>query len=92
MKEHSFIGGIIGTLTSATGTVLQTSEVLQVVSLIITILGGLLTLVMGIWTWWHKAKEDGKITQEEIDEGAKILQEGIKHIEENVNDNKGGKK
>ena len=91
MNNKAFIGGIVGTLTSATGTALQTSEVLQIISLVITILGGLLTLGMGIWTWWNKAKADGKITPEEIEEGTKIIQNGIDSINNAVDNTKGDK-
>ena len=48
---------------------------------------------MALMSWYKNAKKDGKITQEEIDEGAKILQEGLTQIQNQVDDkNKGGKK
>lgn len=72
MKNNlgELIGGLVGTSTSAVGTALQTNDVLQTISLIITILGGIVSLiVIPILTWYKNAKKDGKITQEEIDEG-----------------------
>lgn len=91
MKNNlgELIGGLVGTSTSAVGTALQTNEVLQTISLIITILGGIVSLiVIPILTWYKNAKKDGKITKEEIDEGLNTLQEGVKGVKEIVDKNK----
>lgn len=90
MKNPSeLILGVIGTSTSAVGTALQTSEVLQIISLCITILGGIISLiVLPILNWYKNAKKDGKITQEEIDEGVKTLQEGLDGVKNLVDKDK----
>ena len=80
------VGGIGGTLLSATGTAMQTSEVLQIISLVITIIGGLLTIVMAIINWWKKAKADGKITSDEIQEGVQIIQDGLENLKDKKED------
>ena len=88
-NPHEILLGIIGTSTSAVGTVLQTSEILQIVSLIITILGGIISLiVLPLLNWYKNAKKDGKITTEEIDEGVKTLQEGLDGVKHIVDENK----
>lgn len=88
-KFKEFIGGIFGTALSATGTATQTNETLQTISLIITIVGGLITLIIiPLYTWYKNAKKDGKITKEEIDDGLDTLQEGIKGIKDIVDDTK----
>ena len=80
MKSEIIIGSI-GTSLSVIGTASQTNEVLQTISMIITILGGLITfVVLPILNWYNKAKQDGKITKEEIEEGIKIVEDGIKNI------------
>ena len=53
----------MGTLTGGVFTAVQTSEVFQIVSLIITCLAGLFTIVYTIWKWYRRAKADGKITE-----------------------------
>lgn len=89
MNKFEFIGGITGTAASAVGTSLQTSEVLQIISLIITILGGTLTLiVIPIYNWYKNAKKDGKIDKEEIDEAVHIIQNGTDSIKEVIDSNK----
>ena len=67
MKSNDFlcwIGSIFGTI----GTAVQTDEVFRYISLALTILSTLVALIYTIWKWWRKAKQDGKITEEEVDE------------------------
>lgn len=90
--KQSWIGGIIGTSVSATGTALQTNEVLQTISLIITILGGLITIVFALLGWYQKAKADGKITKDEIEEAVDIIKEGTEDIKDALDDKKKGDK
>jgi len=81
--------GIIGTSTSAVGTALQPSEVLQIISLCITILGGIISLILiPLLNWYKSAKKDGKITTDEINEGVKTLQEGLDGVKNIVDENK----
>lgn len=61
--------------------------ILLVVNISILVARGIFKLV----SWYKGAKEDGKITKEEIDEGIKIIDETKTEIEENV-DKKGKKK
>ena len=87
--NKEFLGGILGTALSATGTATQTNETLQTISLIITIVGGILTLiVIPLVTWYKNAKKDGKITKEEISEGIDTLQQGIDDVKTLVDKDK----
>ena len=90
--KQSWIGGIIGTSVSATGTALQTNEVLQTISLIITILGGVITIVFALLGWYQKAKADGKIDKDEIKEAVDIIKEGTEDIKDALDDKKKGDK
>ena len=76
------VGGMCGTALSAVGTGLQTSEVLQIISLVLTIIGSLITITMAIINGWKKAKADGKITSDEIQEGVKIVQDGLEELKD----------
>lgn len=88
------IGGALGTSVSATGTAMQTNEILQMVSLIITIIGAIISMIiLPILTWYRSAKRDGKITIDEIQEGAETLKEGLEGVKQTLDDkNKGDKK
>ena len=87
MNAKEFTGGIIGTSLSALGTALQVNELLQTISLIITIVGGIVSLiVVPLLTWYKNAKKDGKIEPKEIKEAAKIVEDGAKQIKSQVED------
>ena len=82
---NEFLAGVLGTSCSAVGTALQTNEVLQTISLVITILGGIVSLiVLPLLNWYHKAKQDGKITPDELKEGGETLSDGIEKLNENI--------
>ena len=80
--NKELIGAVCGTSVSAVGTGLQTSEVLQIISLVLTIIGSLITISMAIISWWKKAKADGKITSDEIQEGIEIIQNGVDDLKD----------
>lgn len=81
MKNTTLIGGSIGTAISVIGTALQTSDVLQIISLVITIVGAVISMiVLPLLNWYKNAKRDEKITFDEFIEGVDILQEGIDEI------------
>lgn len=82
----------IGTGTSAVGTAMQPNQILQTISLIITIVGGIITTAIAIHVWWKNAKKDGKITKEELEEGAEILINGAKGVKQTLEDKKKGDK
>lgn len=89
MKQET-IAGAIGTTLGAVGTAAQTNEILQTISLILTILGALVSFVIvPLLNWYRSAKKDGKITPEEIQEGAETLQEGVEKVQEQIGKKKG---
>lgn len=76
--KNELITGTAGTALSVAGTVIQTNELLQLISLIISIVGGLITfIVVPLLTWYNKAKADGKITKEEIKEVKDTIKNGV---------------
>ena len=89
MKIKEFILGLIGTGMSSVGAIVDVNEVLSIISYVITIVGGILTLiVIPLITWWKRAKEDGKITKEEIDEATNIIQSGVEGLNDKTKDKK----
>lgn len=90
--KNELIGGSIGTALSAVGTGLQTNDVLQTISLIITIIGALISfIIVPLLTWYKNAKKDGKIDKEEIDEAIDIVVDGSEKIKGKVEEKKEGK-
>ena len=85
MDNKSTIGGLVGNVLGVVGTSLQTEEVLRIISLIITIVGAIITwIVIPIINWYNKAKADGKIDSKELDEGITIISDGIDKVQEQV--------
>ena len=81
MESKTFITGFIGTILSGTGALTQTHQVFEIISLILTILGTILTfIVMPLLNWYQKSKKDGKITIDEVKEGGEILADGIEEV------------
>lgn len=83
MKNNENMG-FLGSTTSWICTIIQTNEIFQCVMLVLSILSTLFTLAYTIYKWYNKAKEDGKITKQEIEELAEDVSE--------VLDDKGGNK
>lgn len=92
MLRDELIGGTIGTAVSAVGTATQTNEMLQTISLVITIVGGLITfIIVPLIGWYTKAKKDGKIDKEEIKEATDIVKEGSQDLKDEIDKQKKGK-
>lgn len=78
------LGGVGGIMISALGTGIQTNELLQTISLILTIIGTVITIVMALLNWWNRSKKDGKITSEEMEEGVGIVMGGAERIQNSL--------
>ena len=90
--KNEYIAGGVGAALGVVGTATQVNETLQTISLIITILGALVSfVVVPLLNWFKDAKKDGKITTDEISEGVETLQEGISKTQETIEKKKGGK-
>ena len=59
----------------------QANELFQLIQLILTIATTLFILIIKIISWYNKAKKDGKIDNNELDELSSILKEGKEKIE-----------
>lgn len=92
--KNELISGSVGTALSAIGTGLQTNEILQTISLIITIIGGLTTfIIMPLISWFNKSKtDDNKIDADEVQEAIEIISNGSEKIKEQINNNEKGNK
>ena len=83
--KNELIGGAVGTSLGALGTATQTNDLLQTISLIVTILGAIISMiVVPILSWYQRAKKDGKITSEEVKEGVEIIQDGVDSLQDTL--------
>lgn len=90
LPDDKITMGIVGTAVSAAGAGLSVTEVQAIISIIVTIAGFvisvLIPLIIKLVKKIKAAREDGKITEEEIDDIAstakEIADESSKVIEE----------
>ena len=88
--DEKMMMGIIGTVVSAAGAGLSVTEVQAIISIIVTIAGFIISVLIPLIIKLVKkikaAKEDGKITKEEADDIAstvkEIVDESSKVVEE----------
>lgn len=99
MINETTVCGAVGTAVGAVGASLSVTEVQAIVSIIITVLGFVISVLVPlgirIYKWYKKAKEDGKIDKEEVEElqqivsdGAKDVKKGAEEIKEKIDENK----
>ena len=63
-------------------TATQTKEIFEIISLVLSILISLIIFISKLIEWWKKAKADGKITKEEVEEVKDIIEEGIEDLQD----------
>lgn len=76
MKNADFLAEGASVVLTAS----QTNNVFQTISLILTIIATLFSIISRIVIWYRKAKADGKITKDELKEGAEIVNDEINKI------------
>ena len=69
-------------------TSLQDNEIYQIIQMVLSLISGVLVIAYTIWKWYVRAKKDGKITIDEIDEGIDEIVDAIDYIEENKESDK----
>lgn len=83
MKQTNIVCGVLGGLLGLTGTSLSVNEIQAIVSMVCTILGFLIMVliprIVALVQKIKKAKEDGKITKEEMDD---ILSDGKEIVDQ----------
>ena len=72
----SYIGSTLGGIF----TIVQSNEIFQLISLILTIISVLVSVAFSIYRWIITATKDGKIDEEEVNELTNILDENAKNL------------
>lgn len=91
MKKSLF--STLGNVLSILGVALTPQElesVEHITAIICMIVGLLITIVCSIIIplikWWKNAKADGKITEDEIQEGIEIIENGVNELKDKKED------
>lgn len=89
----TFLSATLGATLGAVGTATQTNETLETISLIVTIVGAVISfIVCPLLSWFNRAKKDGHIDSEEIEELTKDISKGLNEIGDALDENKKGEK
>lgn len=86
--DDRLVYGIVGTVVSATGAGLSVNEIQAIVSMVVTIagfiIGVLVPVILKIVKKIREAKEDGVITDEEKKEIIDTISDGAQEIKDNL--------
>ena len=84
--------GLLGSAISSMGLVISTEQLEQIISIICSVIGVIIVIVSSIIIpliqWHKKAKEDGKISQEELEEAQKIISNGVEEVKDVIDKKK----
>ena len=64
---------------------IQDNPIWQGIQLGLSILTSVVLIAYRIWKWHNEATADGKITKDEVEEGFKIVNDGLEDINGKVN-------
>lgn len=68
--------------------VAQLNQVMQIIQLTLGILATIISITFSLYKWWKKAKEDGKITEDEINEAIDIVNDALDDKDKKENKDK----
>lgn len=63
-------------------TASQANERLQTIQLILNIISIVIVIIINLLRWYTSSKQDGKITIDELEEGANIIKDGVDEIKD----------
>lgn len=68
MLDKTELGAYGGSTFTTILAVVQTNEIFQIIEMVLAIVSFCVSILYTIWKWYNKAKKDGKITKDEVDE------------------------
>ena len=91
VNSKGLVGGTVGTMVSALSiNVDNLHSIESIVAIVCTVLGLLITIITSVviplCRWYAESKKDGKISADEVVEGAEKLRDGLKDIQSKLED------
>ena len=89
VNHESLVGGTVGTIISALAiNVDDLRSIESIVAIVCTSLGLLITiitsLIIPLVKWYARSKKDGKISADEVVDGAETLKDGLQNLKDNL--------
>ena len=86
VNHESLVGGTVGTMVSAISIdVNDLNSIESITAIVCTVLGLLITIITSViiplCRWYAESKKDGKISADEVVEGAQTLKDGLQDIQ-----------
>ena len=81
--KNSPVFSWLGTGLAGLFTYLSAVELKDLISWVLSIIAAVVTIAFTIWVWYKKAKADGKITKDEVDELVDQLKDKTKEADKN---------
>ena len=69
-------------------SIAQVEDILRLIGIVLSVVISVLIIIDKVINWYKKAKEDGKITRDEIKEGLQIIKEESEKIKDHIEDKK----
>lgn len=86
IDKDALIGGLTGSVVSASGACISVNEVGMLINIIVAVLGALITLttsvIIPLIQWRKNAKKDGKVDDEELKQLGELIKQSGKTIEQ----------
>lgn len=82
--KHNYTCEVFNTLQYALATI-QDNPIWQGIQLGLSILTSIILIAYRIWKWHKDAMKDGKLSEEEIEEGTKIISDCLEEVNDKVN-------
>lgn len=84
INKDVLAGGTAGSVISGVGSAISLDTLDRILSITCSVLGIVITIVVAIIIplvrWYKKAKQDGKITKDELQEGVDIIKNGVDEV------------
>lgn len=83
MKQNNIVSWLCSAFTTFLA-VTCTEEVMRIILLVLGVISAVVSLLYNLYLWYKKAKSDGKVTKEEIEEAVDIIKQGVEDIDKEV--------
>lgn len=83
---------IVGNILTYLLTVIETNEIFQLISLILSVAVSVIIILFKLYSWYKQAKKDGKITKDEVKDLTEDIKPEIDIIKDNIDKDSSRKK
>ena len=83
MRDNSLFSWIGSGITYVCAMI-SVQEVSEIILVIVGVISSIVSLAYSIYNWYRKAKSDGKISKDEVEDLGSIIKNGSQDIKDNI--------